>query len=120
MQQNLLDKIKSLPEDEKAEILRLLEELNDAKGRVDAQKDFLSFVKTVWPAFIEGDHHKVMSDAFNRIADGSLKRLIINMTPRHTKSEFAPRLQDGGVQTRTESTSRLVWVVRLRVRVPIF
>ncbi len=92
MQQNLLDKIKSLPEDEKAEILRLLEELNDAKGRVDAQKDFLSFVKTVWPAFIEGDHHKVMSDAFNRIADGSLKRLIINMPPRHTKSEFASHL----------------------------
>jgi len=92
MQQDLLDKIRSLPDSEKAELLSLVEELNKAKDRVAAQSDFLSFVKVVWPAFIEGDHHKVMSDAFNRIADGSLKRLIINMPPRHTKSEFASHL----------------------------
>ena len=92
MQQSLLDRIKSLPDDEKAELLSLVEELNQAKDRASAQTDFLSFVKIVWPAFIEGNHHKVMSDAFNRIADGSLKRLIINMPPRHTKSEFASHL----------------------------
>jgi predicted phage terminase large subunit-like protein len=92
MQQSLLNRIKSLPDDEKAELLSLIEELNQAKNRVSAQTDFLSFVKVVWPAFIEGEHHKVMSDAFNRIADGSLKRLIINMPPRHTKSEFASHL----------------------------
>jgi len=92
MQQDLLDKIRSLPDSEKAELLSLVEELNKAKDRVAAQSDFLSFVKVVWPAFIEGDHHKVMSDAFNRIANGSLKRLIINMPPRHTKSEFASHL----------------------------
>lgn len=92
MQQSLLNKIKSLPDKDKAELLSLVEELNKAKDRVAAQSDFLSFVKVVWPAFIEGDHHKVMSDALNRIADGSLKRLIINMPPRHTKSEFASHL----------------------------
>ena len=30
-----------------------------------------------------------MADAFERVANGELKRLIINMPPRHTKSEFA-------------------------------
>jgi predicted phage terminase large subunit-like protein len=30
-----------------------------------------------------------MADAFERVASGDLKRLIINMPPRHTKSEFA-------------------------------
>jgi predicted phage terminase large subunit-like protein len=30
-----------------------------------------------------------MADAFERVASGELKRLIINMPPRHTKSEFA-------------------------------
>jgi len=88
----LLSKIKSLPDDEKVELLSLIEELNQAKNRVAAQTDFISFVKQVWPAFIEGEHHKVMSDAFNRIANGQLKRLIINMPPRHTKSEFASHL----------------------------
>jgi len=92
MDKALLDRIKSLPDSEKAELLSLVEELNQAKDRIAAQQDFLSFVKIVWPAFIEGEHHKVMSDAFNRIANGSLKRLIINMPPRHTKSEFASHL----------------------------
>tara|TARA_R100001377_G_scaffold85012_1_gene69961 strand:- start:5035 stop:6528 length:1494 start_codon:yes stop_codon:yes gene_type:complete len=74
------------------EVIALLDQLNIARGRASAQKDFLSFVKEVWPAFIEGSHHAIMSDAFNRIADGSLKRLIVNMPPRHTKSEFASNL----------------------------
>ena len=82
----------SLPPDRQKEVLILLDELNAAKARTAAQTDFLSFVKEVWPAFIEGSHHKIMSDAFNRIADGSLKRLIVNMPPRHTKSEFASHL----------------------------
>ena len=33
-----------------------------------------------------------MADAFERVANGDLKRLIINMPPRHTKSEFASYL----------------------------
>ncbi|MEL0176678.1 MAG: phage terminase large subunit [Pelagibacteraceae bacterium] len=64
-----------------------------ARAKIKQQKvlrsDFLSFVKHVWPDFIEGYHHKRMSDAFNRIQEGKLKRLIVNMPPRHTKSEFA-------------------------------
>lgn len=92
MQESLLSKIKSLHDDDKVELLALIEELNQAKDRVAAHSDFLSFVKSVWPAFIEGEHHAVMSDAFNRIANGTLKRLIINMPPRHTKSEFASHL----------------------------
>lgn len=88
----VFQQISVLPEDEQVEILNLLDQLKNAKTRQSAKSDFLSFVKAVWPAFIEGDHHKVMADAFNRIADGSLKRLIINMPPRHTKSEFASHL----------------------------
>jgi predicted phage terminase large subunit-like protein len=52
----------------------------------------MPFIKHVWPAFIEGRHHKIMGDAFERVARGELKRLIINMPPRHTKSEFASYL----------------------------
>ena len=33
-----------------------------------------------------------MAEAFERVARGELKRLIINMPPRHTKSEFASYL----------------------------
>jgi len=51
--------------------------------------DFMSFVKHVWPEFVEGEHHKIIAEKFNLIAEGKLKRLIINMPPRHTKSEFS-------------------------------
>jgi len=54
-----------------------------------AQTHFLPFVRNVWPEFIEGSHHKIISKKFEDIANGKLKRLIVNMPPRHTKSEFA-------------------------------
>ena len=84
--------VSSLPFSQQKEILGLLEELNEARDREGAHEDFLEFVRQVWPAFIEGNHHRIMADAFNRIAEGELKRLIINMPPRHTKSEFASHL----------------------------
>ena len=56
------------------------------------ENDFLAFVKELWPNFIEGKHHREIADKFNKISKGKLKRLIINMPPRHTKSEFASNL----------------------------
>ena len=87
--ESIAERLDTLPPSEKREVLVLLDELADARVRDEANGDFLAFVKEVWPAFIEGNHHRVMADAFNRIASGELKRLIINMPPRHTKSEFA-------------------------------
>ena len=54
--------------------------------------NFLPFVRQMWTAFIPGKHHTIMAEAFERVARGELKRLIINMPPRHTKSEFASYL----------------------------
>ena len=64
--------------------------LQEAKPII--QSDFLSFVKYVWPEFIEGSHHKIINKKFNDLSKGKIKRLIINMPPRHTKSEFASYL----------------------------
>ena len=61
--------------------------LNSMK-RENAQKDFMSFVHEMWPGVINGAHHKVMAKKFEDIANGKARRLIINMPPRHTKSEF--------------------------------
>ena len=56
------------------------------------QNSFLTFVQTVWPEFIAGAHHRLIGEKLERIASGDLKRLIVNMPPRHTKSEFASYL----------------------------
>ena len=62
----------------------------DKKER--CRQNFMPFVRQMWSAFIPGQHHQIMADAFERVARGDLKRLIINMPPRHTKSEFASYL----------------------------
>ena len=67
-------------------------ELEERKSADLAKVDFMQFVKRVWPNFINGAHHVKMARAFERVARGECKRLIINMPPRHTKSEFASYL----------------------------
>ena len=54
-----------------------------------AEKSFIPFVRHVWPDFVSGYHHKKIAKKFEDIRDGKIKRLIVNMPPRHTKSEFA-------------------------------
>lgn len=87
-----LKKARYLPPVQQAELLDLIDQYQQAERLQDCRNDYATFVKEMWPGFIEGRHHKIMADAFQRIADGSLKRLIINMPPRHTKSEFASHL----------------------------
>ena len=81
-----------LTPEEQARLLDLEKSVELDKARPKIKKDFLSFVKYVWPEFIEGSHHKIIGKKFNDLATGKIKRLIVNMPPRHTKSEFASYL----------------------------
>ena len=81
-----------LTDEELMKVAPMLERLNKLDEREEKQKDFMSFVKYVWPDFIEGAHHKIYAEKLQAVADGKIKRLIINMPPRHTKSEFASYL----------------------------
>ena len=89
-----LDKINinKLPADVRKEFMKLAIRLGEKKKESKIHSDFLTFVKYMWPEFIEGSHHKIISEKFNKLATGEIKRLIINMPPRHTKSEFASTL----------------------------
>jgi hypothetical protein len=75
--------------DEAKYIWRLKDLIEKKYKQEKIKNDFMAFVKEMWPEFIEGRHHKEISKKFNDIANGKIKRLIINMPPRHTKSEFA-------------------------------
>jgi len=81
-----------LPPEIRAKLGALLEERDELETTTQAQKDFMTYVNYVWPSFIHGKHHVKMAQAFERVANGEIKRLIINMPPRHTKSEFASYL----------------------------
>ena len=90
--QAILSLLPTLPEAEMRSLLLDLERYEQAVEREKAHEDFLVFVKRMWPGFISGRHHKIMAKAFEKVARGEVKRLIINMPPRHTKSEFASYL----------------------------
>ena len=77
---------------EAKEFTVLLEELEKREFQEKSTSTFMNFVQSIWTEFINGDHHVKMAKAFDDIAEGKLKRLIINMPHRHTKSEFASHL----------------------------
>jgi hypothetical protein len=59
------------------------------RSNAKARERFLPFVRAVWPELIHGSHHDIMADVLERVARGELRRAIINMPPRSTKSRFA-------------------------------
>jgi predicted phage terminase large subunit-like protein len=91
MELNNID-ISKLPADVRRKFKQLQVMHAEKKIQNKAKDDFLSFVKCMWPDFIEGSHHRHIADKFNKLASGEITRLIVNMPPRHTKSEFASYL----------------------------
>lgn len=83
-----LDRLHQLDPEQLAEARKLITQLKEIEDRERTQEKFLPFVKHMWPGFIEGKHHEIMADAFDKVIDGKIKRLAISMPPRHTKSEF--------------------------------
>ena len=78
------------------EVLRGILALEQARETLlvrDRVRDsFMAFVKHVYDGFIEGSHHKQVATQFEKLAVDPGSRIIVNMPPRHTKSEFASYL----------------------------
>jgi predicted phage terminase large subunit-like protein len=87
-----LEDLDQLPPKIRDRAKQLLSGISEEEKKEKAKNNFLDFTKHIWPDFIEGEHHKIIADKFNKLAKGEIKRLIVNMPPRHTKSEFASTL----------------------------
>lgn len=87
--EQIAEEILNAPEADQAGLMALLDDFKAAQEREASQESFMKFVHAMWPGFVDGRHHAVMAKKFQEIAEGKCKRLIINMPPRHTKSEFA-------------------------------
>ena len=81
--------LQTLPEDALKEILALTEAKKRLDLREQASEKFMPFAHHVYENFIEGRHHRIIAEKLEQVAQGKLKRLIINMPPRHSKSECA-------------------------------
>ena len=77
----LAKKLEGASPEVKRKVAEQLKRIEEQRKIESAQTSFMGFVGHMWPAFIEGRHHKIMAEAFEKIARGELKRLIINMPP---------------------------------------
>jgi len=68
-----LEKIKKLPPDVRKDFMKMFLQLQEKKQVDKVKLDFLSFVKHMWPDFIEGYHHKIIAKKFNEMAEGKIK-----------------------------------------------
>lgn len=87
--ETLISRIPELPISAQRELYSLIKQLESADERVRSQEEFLFFTRKMWPGFVGGRHHKIVARAFERVLKGELKRVVISMPPRHTKSQFA-------------------------------
>ncbi len=77
---------------EKLALLGMLEKKESQLQLAAARKDPLAFAHKVYPGFKEGPHHRTLAKIFMDIAAGKKRRVIVNVAPRHGKSEFASYL----------------------------
>ena len=77
-----------MSEVERQRNLKLLHEYNKEITKDRGSKRFLDFIKHVYPNYIIGDHHRRLAQLFEDIANGKKKRIIVNIAPRHGKSEL--------------------------------
>ena len=78
----------SMPEKEKRKAAELLKKYQTQLTQVAGKKYFLDFVRHVYPGYKVGPHHRKLAKIFEEIAAGKKKRVIVNIAPRHGKSEL--------------------------------
>lgn len=64
---------------------------NELLRRREARRDLLAFTRYTMPDFQVSWHHQIVADHLTRFARGEIKRLMLFMPPRHTKSELVSR-----------------------------
>jgi len=77
-----------MPENKKRKAKLLIEQYEGYLTQYISQLSFLDFVKHVYPGYKVGPHHLKLAQIFEEIAAGKKKRVIVNIAPRHGKSEL--------------------------------
>ncbi len=73
---------------QKEQVLQLLDERKRLSELKKAREKFIPFMQKMWPEVIIGAHHHIIAEHFEELIFGDLNRLIINIAPRHGKSEM--------------------------------
>jgi predicted phage terminase large subunit-like protein len=77
-----------MPLEQKIHTLELLKTYDSESVQEVGKDDFLTFIDHVYPGYKVGPHHKRLAKIFEDIANGKKRRVIVNIAPRHGKSEM--------------------------------
>tara|TARA_R110000868_G_scaffold58836_5_gene181069 strand:+ start:1151 stop:2674 length:1524 start_codon:yes stop_codon:yes gene_type:complete len=78
----------TMPDKQKRRTAELLKQYQNQLAQELSKDSFLDFVKHVYPGYKVGPHHLKLAQIFEDIANGKKKRVIVNIAPRHGKSEL--------------------------------
>ena len=84
----LREAIPNMQEKQKRRTLELLQEYKMKMTQTLGKDSFLDFINHVYPGYKVGPHHLKLIEIFEGIARGEKKRVIVNIAPRHGKSEL--------------------------------
>ena len=86
--QRLKNALPTMPDKQKRKVAELLKQYQKEISRVTARDSFLDFIKHVYPGYKVGPHHQKLARIFEEIEAGVKKRVVVNIAPRHGKSEM--------------------------------
>jgi predicted phage terminase large subunit-like protein len=75
-------------EEQKVKLQQLLKVYKGKVVEKSGKETFLDFIQHVYPGYKVGAHHRRLAKIFEAIAAGDKKRVIVNIAPRHGKSEL--------------------------------
>jgi predicted phage terminase large subunit-like protein len=84
----LIKAVPTMAPDKKRRTLELIRNYQSQLIQEDGKDNFLDFVKHVYPDYKVGPHHEKLARIFEEIAAGKKKRVVVNIAPRHGKSEL--------------------------------
>lgn len=84
----LQQQIPNMSERDRQRHLTLLTQYKKELTKTKGEANFLDFIKHVYPDYKVGEHHARLAKLFEEIANGKRKRVIVNIAPRHGKSEL--------------------------------
>ena len=78
----------TMPDAQKRRTALLLKEYEAQIAQTLGKLSFLDFINHVYPDYKVGPHHLKLIQVFEDIAAGKKKRVVVNIAPRHGKSEL--------------------------------
>jgi len=78
----------NMPDNKRRRTLELLKRYEADITQGMGKESFLDFINHVYPGYKVGPHHLKLIQIFEDIAAGKKKRVIVNIAPRHGKSEL--------------------------------